>query len=311
MTPDSATAFRYVKLGPSGGWVDAALQEGRLYFGDFRTDADPNELAARGDWGGVHGAYLHMGKKPAQATADTTEIRTFYEIDQHCLWITFARGRLWWGFAEEDVHTLAERQADGRHYYRDIIGGWRCTDILDAPLQIDRLSSRLTQLASYRRTICRVTEEGYLRRILNAEADPLITTAQKRLGGLAEALEPIIAQLHWADFELFLDLLLARRGWRRVGRLGGVQADIDILLELPATGERLAVQAKSKIDAAAARAVAERLHSLDVAERLLIASHSPLGLIEEEDGVEFWGGPKLAGLAASEGLTDWLIERAR
>jgi hypothetical protein len=306
LPPIAPTTIRYVKFGPAGAWVNSSIEEGRLYFG---TEADPHDQAARGDWEAVRVASLGLGMKPAAATANTTEMEAFYSLGSDGLWISFARGHLWWGFADEKVLRLPERLPDGRCHYRQIIGGWRRVNRLGEPLRIDKLSSSLTQLAGYRRTICKVADEGYLLRVINAEPDPLIAIAQDLQEALVDALTPLISRLHWSDFELFVDLLLNRLGWRRVSQLGGLQADIDILAELPATGERWAVQVKSRIDRATMLDCQERLQALG-ADRLLIVSHSPSSAAEVA-GVDLWDGRHLASQACAQGLTGWLIDHCR
>jgi hypothetical protein len=39
-------------------------------------------------------------------------------------------------------------------------------------------------------------------------------------------------------------MLFTAMGWRRVSTVGGTMKDIDLLIELPATGERARVQVK-------------------------------------------------------------------
>jgi len=43
-----------------------------------------------------------------------------------------------------------------------------------------------------------------------------------------------------------VDLIFARSGWQRVSRVGEDLADVDMILEQRATGERAFVQVKSK-----------------------------------------------------------------
>ena len=76
------------------------------------------------------------------------------------LWITFARGHLWWAFAKPGVHLTGgdvKKEGEG---YRIVIDRWRNIDVIGRPLTMDSLSTRLTQLAGYRGTICNVRERG-------------------------------------------------------------------------------------------------------------------------------------------------------
>ena len=144
---------RYIKLGPGGAWEAASLDGGRMDWGDAD---DPHELALAEDWEGARQVYLGLGLSPATATSHVRELKDFHTLGSDCLWITFARGYLWWGFAEPEVIHIRERTSAEGVNYRKVIGGWRHTDIEGKPLLMEGLSSKLTQLAGYRRTICNV-----------------------------------------------------------------------------------------------------------------------------------------------------------
>lgn len=302
------STIRYVKLGPAGTWVQACLEEGRLYFG---TEHDPHRQAAEGDWPAVREASLALGMTPGAATANTTEMQAFYSLGVDCLWISFARGHLWWGFADKTVHALPARMPDGRRHYRKMIDGWHCTDLVGAALRIDQLSSNLTQLAGYRRTICRVRPETYLLRIINVDPDSIAAEIRQRQAALASAVKPLIEDLHWQDLELFVELLLTRMGWRRVSAIGGRQADVDMIAELPATGERIAVQVKSRLDATQARQMLHSLSDAKIAERTLLAVATLDGALGDQVEPGIWWGAKLASDAIEHGLTDWLLDHRR
>ena len=57
-------------------------------------------------------------------------------------------------------------------------GPWRNTDIQGRPLPVNDLSSKLTQTANYRATICGVNERDYLIRRINSETEPLAMEAE-------------------------------------------------------------------------------------------------------------------------------------
>ncbi len=129
---------------------------------------------------------------------------------------TFARGHLWWAFAEREVYRPRDPSPHQGECYRKVIGGWRNTDVAGKPLTMEGLSSKLTQLAGYRRTMCSVAEADYLLRRINAEEEPVVAAARAARQALVDASEDLIRQLHWADFETFVDLIFSRAGWRRV-----------------------------------------------------------------------------------------------
>lgn len=303
---------RYIKLGRGGAWEAASLDGGRL---DWGIPENPFDLAAAQDWAGARQFYIDHGARPATATGAARELRDFHTLDRSDLWITFARGHLWWTFAEPGVHLS---NGDGKHEgegYRNVIDRWRNADVLGRPLTIDSLSSRLTQLAGYRGTICSVRERAYLLRRINAEEEPLVGRAVVARSALIEATTDLVRGLHWADFELLVDLLFARGGWRRLSGLGGSMRDIDLLIEQPLTGERASVQVKSAADQRTFASNIAAFEASGAASQFFFVCHSPRGSLtlppDSRDRVHLWTLDKLAATAVDHGLTDWLIEKAR
>lgn len=197
--PINPGEVRYIKLGPGGAWESASLDGGRLGWG---IPENPHDLARAEDWAGAKQFYVDRGIAPPTATGFVRELRDFHTLGTNDLWITFARGHLWWAFAQPEVHLCdgdAKQEGEG---YRPVVGRWRNTDVLGRPLTIDSLSSRLTQLAGYRGTICSVRERDYLLRRINAEEEPLVGRAVAARSALIEATTDLVRRLHWADFEL-------------------------------------------------------------------------------------------------------------
>jgi hypothetical protein len=100
------------------------------------------------------------------------------------------------------------------------------------------LTSKLTQVGNYRQTICQVSHEAYLVRKINDVPEPLVAEAEAARNELVDIATRMIAELHWADFEVLADLILSRGGWQRVSVLGEMMADIDLIVEQPTLGER-------------------------------------------------------------------------
>ncbi len=303
--------IRYIKLGPGGAWEAASLDGGRIDWGDSE---DPHACALAQDWAGAKQVYLDLNLLPATATSHLRELMDFYTLGRDCLWITFARGHLWWGFAEPDVFRTGVANAYEGASYRNVVGGWRNTDVEGRPLTMEGLSSKLTQLAGYRRTICNVAASDYLLRRINAEEEPVVTAARAARQALVDASEALIRQLHWADFETFVDLIFSRAGWRRVSRLGGRMKDIDLILEQPLTGERASVQVKSAADQSVLNACVSAFEANASASRFFFVCHSPRSALSPSTSgdrpVDVWTIERLASAAVDQGLTDWLIERA-
>ncbi len=310
MSRIDAKAVRYIRLGRGSAWAPRALAAGEMPFGDPR---DLHDLALAGDWEGL--AQHYRAVKPTslpKARDFVREVREFY-TQADCLWITFSDGKLWWGIAEPDVIWPV---GDGVAYgdrFRRIRGGWKCADVNGRPLRMTDLSTRLTKVASYQQTICEVHERGYLLRRLNAETEPSVERAVKAKAELVAAAVDLIALLHQADFELLADLIFARSGWRRVSVLGKNQADLDLALEQPTTGERIFVQVKSASDQKVLDDYIDRFEADGSYDRFFFLCHSPKGQLDARGRkhVHVWIGEALADAAINAWLVDWLLQKAK
>lgn len=310
--PLSPSAVRYIKLGQGGRWEEPSLDGGRI---DWGLPSDPHEQALAEEWEGVRQHYLAQGLNPATATAYVNETRAFYDADATVLWITFARRRMWWAFAQPEVHWIGgSGEAQGTRY-RETVDGWHHRDLAGEPLDLERLSTSLTQLAGYRRTICRVKEADYSLRMINAEPDPLLAQVIKARQQLEVHLASAIARLSWPDFELLVELILTRSGWRRISAIGGTMMDVDLVVEQSFTGERMLVQVKSKADQAVVDDYARRLGARESDERLLLVCHSPNAQLREPEltgkRLQVMAGAEIARRAAGCDLVAWVMDRAR
>ena len=101
-------------------------------------------------------------------------------------------------------------------------------------------------------------------------------------------------------------------GWQRISRVGGTQADTDLVVEQPTTGETAFVQVKSKATQAVLDDYIGRFHRRKTYDRLFFICHSPAGTLSVNDtaGVHIWAGDRLADAAVKAGLFDWLTERS-
>jgi hypothetical protein len=308
------TAIRYIKLGARGAW-EAGLDLGQVGWG---LPTDPHDLALACDWQGVHDTYRTAGAAQGTATGYTNEARSFYDGDRNALWITFARGRMWWTFAEPDVHWSGGDGASAPTRFRTACGGWSDRDIAGARLDLDRLSTRLTQLAGYRRTICTLSAEqrALCLRYINVTADEDQRAVAVAQDDLQRGLTALIRRLSWRDFEELVDLAFQCSGWRRVSALGGTAKDVDLVVEQPLTGARMAVQIKSKADQTTVDDYAMRLGRRPGDEQLMLVCHSPIGNLSEpvvSDGrtLQLMLTEQVSKLAMDAGLVSWISARAQ
>lgn len=122
-----------------------------------------------------------------------------------------------------------------------------------------------------------------------------------------------IAQLRWDDFELLIELILTRSGWRRLSEIGGFQKDVDLVLEQPVTGERMLVQVKSQADQATLNEFADRLATHSSQNRIVFASHTHIKakkpLHTPTSQVDLLDRSRIARLSVECGAIDWILDR--
>lgn len=303
------TSARYIKLGAGNRWFRSCVEHNRIELGHRPIG---HELALAGDWDTIVRRYTEeLGRSPAKAKDFVREARDFYTLGSDCLWITFVDGCLWWALSEPSVTWLG---GDGESHgirARPTIGPWSNTNTHGELLRQIDLSTRLTQVAAYRQTLCGVQDEDYLVRKINGEVEPIVSQAKAAEAALIEIAKDIIAGLHWRDFELLVDLIFAHSGWRRISEVGGSLKDIDLAIEQPATGERAFVQVKSRADNTVFRDYLERFRTDPSYDRMFFVCHSPKGFLEPEVGndVSVWSGPQLAQMTVKAGLFDWVVKR--
>jgi hypothetical protein len=304
----SAATVRYIKLGRGGLWDDVSLDKVEVHFGHARIT---HEMALANDRDQIKQIRISQGREPQAAGEDAREILDFYRLGSDCLWITFARDHLWWTFAEPEVTWLGVGAGHGERM-RKCIGGWKNTDINGVPLRMDGLSTKLTKLASYRRTLCAVEARDYLLRRINGIIEPIVARSSQAREALLDVTTEAIASLHWADFETLVDVIFARSGWHRASAIGGTQKLFDLALEQPTTRERAAVQVKS---AAGQKTMDEFFAQADgtgLFDRLFFICHSPRGQLTppaDRSDVHVWAGRDLAATALRVGLSDWILEK--
>jgi len=305
-----AKEVRYIRLGKSRGlWEQLSLDGGELHFG---YGGISHAMALAGDASAIMRKSIQRGRNPKTAMEDARQVLDFYQLGAGCLWITFARGHMWWTFAKPKVIWRGGGGKKHGERIRHSSGGWRNTDLNGIPLRIDSMSTRLTQIASYRRTICRVGPKDYLLRRINGTVEPLVRKSTNARKLMLDVITEAIASLHWEDFETLIDVIFARSGWHRASAIGGKQAIVDLLLEQPVTGERAAVQVKSRADAGRLRAFIDKADAVGTYNRLFFACHSPVGRLSAPAGrtdIHIWSGRELAATALRAGLADWVMEK--
>src|SRR5262249_27233019 len=138
----------------------------------------PHEVCERKDWKEV-ARLLSDRKSEGAKTAGANEVRAFYEQGKDCLWITFADGHMWWAFADPKVEWIGDGTSDSPSRKRATLDSWRNTDMFGKPLKVTSISSKLTKVQSFRATICKVEQKGYLLRRINGVEEPIVARAKE------------------------------------------------------------------------------------------------------------------------------------
>lgn len=304
-----APEIRFIRFGKGSSWAQEALAKGTIPL-KFRNVGHAPCLA--GDWDEVRRQLAASGRNPRAISNDVRELKAFYEFDE-CLWVTLCDGHLWWAFSEGGVEATDETGEDRPARFRKAADGWRRTNLNGEPLRVHQLSSALTKVASYQRTICKFEDEAYLVRKLLGESLPTVARARQVQGELQDLATQLIQALDWRDFEIFIDLLFTRGGWQRVSAVGDGEADLDLLLVNPALDEEAWVQVKSRAGKAELADYLARFRRDGAAQRFYFICHTPVGdlSLPNEPGLHLWSGTELARKAIAAGLVDWLIARTR
>jgi hypothetical protein len=299
----------FIRLGKSGEWTAECIAAGQLRL-DYPQVS--HEFCVDGRWTQVDSQIAPDSKDRESAARHTVQIRAFYEADAAALWITFHADCMWWCFAAPGVSLLA----DGTKV-RSAIDGWHQCDVSERRLTASRLSGGLLAVQAYRGTICTV-EPCYVLHTINCTDPPRVATAEHALTALGDSLQPIIERLHPRDLEVLVDLIFRNAGWQRVGVLAESETDIDLALESPVTGERIAVEVKARASIDDYREYVARYATMVGFDRFYFVTHSPIDAevagdgagATDPSGVRFWGSRSLAQRAAHAGLARWLIDKA-
>lgn len=310
MLPETPFEIRYIKLGLGGSYAADAIERGDIPLNFPEAD---HATCLRGDWTEVKQELEAKGRSKSAARQDIRELKAFYELPPGSLWISFAKGHLWWCLAGDTFKDMDRIEDNGPTRARATQGGWRNTSLGGAALTIDSLSSSLTKTGTYRRTICTVENADYLLRKIRDEEHPLILEMQTQTAALLETMQAMIQELHQDDFETLVDLIFARQGWQRTSRLGRDMPDIDLALEQPLTGAQAYVQVKASASLEIFKNYAARLSAFcDKADVYFVCADGIRGdqmVSEAHHGMTLWTGPEVARQALSAGLVDWVIQR--
>ncbi|MEX0828557.1 MAG: hypothetical protein WD005_06380 [Haliea sp.] len=301
-----ASRVRYIKLGEGGSDEKECFKNGILKIG-FGSEVH-FELCENGKWKELEEQYRAEGRKRGKPKEFANQVREFFEDDGKTLWITFSGRQLWWAFVDGEVSA---KPCDENSWgtFRPVRGEWKSTDIHGNALHMDSLSGRLTQLAAYRGTSCKVKEFDYVLRRINGERLPVVREAEQLSKRLQGKIVEMVRLLAPQDFELLTDLVFSGSGWRRQGVVGKNEKTVDMVLVLPTTGERAFIQVKSTArQTEFDNEYREAFTNMAQFGRMFYVYHT--GEIACTDpGVTTIGPDRFAEMVLDAGLSSWLIQR--
>ena len=319
---------RYIKLGEKGKYEDICLRDGRPggilrigyhEFPHFGEGVAANKILAACRECANKRLAEEKYKDQGAATRHANQVAEFYQCDDKTLWITFARGHLWWCFAKQKVKFFGhnrERFPEGSRE-RETIGGWSNKSIRkQRVLNIHELGGHLAKTAAFRGTICKVASDApevleYLVRVINDDLSSDAEEAKERRGKVLESIITLARKLNPKDFELLVDLVFSRSGWRRKSLVGGTQKTVDFILELPSTDESAFVQVKTKTNAKQFQDCEKAFLERDESRMFYVFSkHTGKEPMSDNDGITVINAEKLAPMILDAGLFDWLLNKS-
>jgi hypothetical protein len=115
----------------------------------------------------------------------------------------------------------------------------------------------------------------------------------------------------WSTMERVTASPGMRSGWQRISPLGRDQADVDLIVKQPVTGETAWVQVKSRSTQSELDQYLDRFQRHGSCDRFFFVCHSARPLSGPADAkIHLWSAERVAGAAAEAGLLDCLIDHA-
>jgi hypothetical protein len=305
------TSVRYVKNGEGGEWWDAAKDHGQVHFG-WRTI--PHSLLQSADMAAIESLIRKGYGDKAGATQDFNALRTILEQPSRHLWVTFEEGSMWWCTVFDGIEVNSDGGLQGRgHFWLTCSSRWSNHSIDGKRrLSTSELPGIVAATAGFPATICEPGGWKDILRVIRNEEDPDARAAATARKDYQHAIARLVARLRDKDFEVLVDLILARTGWARLAKLGGATEGLDIEVENPASEEIAFVQVKSRASQEVLDDYVSRFNrQRERYARMIFAVHSPIGKLAppNDQPVQLWTGERISDLVVRLGLGDWLAKR--
>lgn len=304
-----ANKVLFIKLGKNGQFEKECIEKENTLRIDYNT-VDHN-LCINGQWEKVHDYFVEIEKlKVSVATTHTNQIKQFYEEDERTLWITFYANKLWWCFSKAEIKFLPKDKTK----IRPVNGKWSDKDINGNVLLLSNISGKLLKTHGFRGTICSVREGKYTLARINGEQKKEVVEVEQAMSVLKSKLASLIQHIEPKDFEILVDLIFRQAGWQRVSDIGKTQKTLDLELFSPVTGERAIVQIKTKSSLDEFEKYQNEFASMkNDYNKFFYVVHTAEGKLKtykNESETKLYLVDKVAELAISAGLVDWIIKKS-
>jgi hypothetical protein len=303
-------SVRYVKNGQGGKWWSTAKAAGQIHLGWREV---PGHLLEARDFTAIEPLVVTASGHQGALTRDFGALRTLLDLPSQHLWITIEGGCVWWCTVSDQVTANPHGASETRgHFWLTCERPWSDHALDGRYLALGDLPGAVGVVAGYRATVCEPKGAQQILRIIRGEKDPKVAAADEARQSYARAVGRLVADLRPQDFEVLVDLILARTGWARMQKVGGPIEGIDIEVENDAAREIAFVQVKSSGDQAlfddyVARFQARRSRY----SRMIFAVHTlarpifpPIG-----EPIQIWSVDRIAELVVKHGLGEWVAKR--
>ena len=212
---------RYVKNGSGGRWWQVAKERGQLHCGWWFIPRDllcQIDLARIKDFIKQHEEF----KTPGAATADFNALNVVLDRPSQHIWITFEEGYLWWCTVRDGitVNMDTSKEREEGSFWLTCDRPWNNRSVGGRLLARASLPGKVATVAGFRAAICEPSGSAEILPIIQDKDDPDAVAAASAREVYTSAVAKLIAKLHDRDFELLIDLILARTGWSRLSEAG-------------------------------------------------------------------------------------------
>jgi hypothetical protein len=219
LLPDSV---RYVKNGKNGRWWQQANAASRIYAA---WNDVPSDLIRNRDDGAIEQkireGFKAQGKKNG-ATSDFNALRSLLDRPSQYVWVAFEDGCLWWCTVKDDItiNPNTNRAETDPQFWLTCDLPWSNRSRTNRLLAVANLPGNVTATARFPGTVTTPRGSTECLRVIRGDIDVEVLAAENARSAYQQSVSVLVARLHPKDFELLVDLILARSGWVRVAKLG-------------------------------------------------------------------------------------------